>query len=199
MNRTFSLEDFDAAIAAKDYIKIKNYIINSIRNNPRFCYNKNEKRSEATEAFTKLVKMKAELPGLFSPYKLQEGETEFDENNKDSWTQEYFIRQTFLLGENFCIERFNNVKKIGQYLAKANFNDPQEVMEGYEKDESRMGDNPVEVSNSANRVSPITIVLIIIAIVSLLVGLFTKIIWLILVGVIILVVTVIYTFFYSGR
>ena len=77
---------------------------------------------------------KNELPGLFTPYCVQAGEEEFNEADKSKWDKEYFIRQTFLLEENFCSERFAHVKKIGQYISKnENFPEPQEVMKGNEK------------------------------------------------------------------
>lgn len=134
MNRTFKMADFEEAIKAKDYIKIKNFIINSIRNNPGFQYGKEVSCSEAEAAFNKLKECKNELPGLFSPYCLQGDEIEFNENNKTAWTYEYFIRQTFLLGENFCDERFAHVKEIGKYLKKnVNFTAPQEAEEGFKE------------------------------------------------------------------
>ena len=134
MTKTFEFADFEAAIEAKDYIKIKNYIINSIRNNPEFRREKEKSLSEATEAFNMVKERKNELPGLFTPYCVQAGEEEFNEDDKERWNKEYFIRQTFLLEENFCSERFSQVKKIGQYITKnENFPEPQEVMEGNEK------------------------------------------------------------------
>lgn len=134
MIKTIEFADFEDAIEAKDYIKIKNYIINSIRNNPGFHYTKNEAScSEAAEAFRMVKERKNELQGLFTPYCVQAGEEEFNEADKSKWDKEYFIRQTFLLEENFCSERFAHVKKIGQYISKnENFPEPQEVMEGNE-------------------------------------------------------------------
>ena len=199
MNNTFTSEEFDAAIASKDYIKIKNYIINSIRNNPRFSYKKGEGKSEAAKAFDKLLSLQDKLPGLFTPYTIQEGEVEFNENDKTSWTQEYFIRQTFLLGENFCVRRFNNIRKIGQYLTKGNFSDPQEVMEGYEKNESNLETEMIEVSYHKNLISNVTIVLAIISIVTLLVGMLIKTKWLIIVGIVLLLISLIYNFFSARR
>ena len=124
MNDSFDMVDFLSAIDAKDYIKLKNYIINSIRNNPGFRKG-GRPCSEATEAFRILKDRKEDLPGLFSKYELQSGEIEFDENNASSWNEEYFIRQTFYLEENFCSKRFDHVKKIGIYLARGNFSEPQ--------------------------------------------------------------------------
>lgn len=169
MNRTFEMEDFDQAIEEKDYIKLKNYIVNSVRNNPSFRYTKSVAScSEATEAFRKLRTMQEELPGLFVKYELQPGEMEFDENNKSAWNQEYFIRQTFLLEENFCSKRFEHVRLIGQYVSKGNFNDPQEAIEGYE--------------NVENKPWP-SILTAIAAVLVLLVGIVANKDWLIVIGV----------------
>lgn len=168
MDKSFNQADFDAAIGSKDYIKLKNYIINSIRNNPRFKKEKNEEYSEATAAFNKLWEVKEELPGLFVEYKLQTGEVEFDETQKETWTQEYFIRQTFLLEENFCKKRFYNVRKIGQYITKGNFDGPQESIEGYEKQNcsrSDSADKPTLI-----KFMPWLLIVIIIAIIVFLVG-----------------------------
>lgn len=118
MDRTFDMSEFDKAIREKNYIKIKNYIVNSIRNNPGFLFTRNVQTcSEATEAFLKVRKMRTELPGLFTQYRVQPGEKVFNEKDKASWDKEYFIRQTFLLEENFCDKRFKQVYHIGRYLA----------------------------------------------------------------------------------
>lgn len=124
MNKTIDPNDFEKAIQEKDYSKIKSYIINSIRNNPYFITASGE-HCEAIEACSKLKARKKELPGLFEKYVLQDNEVEFDPDNKDSWNYEYFINQTFYLGENFCKERLYNIKEIGVYLK--NFQKPQEA------------------------------------------------------------------------
>lgn len=197
MKKTFETEDFDAAIKDKDYIKIKNYVINSIRNNPGFKYSKKEGDcSEAMAAFRKLLESKDDLPGLFSSYQLQNGEEEFNENNKELWTQEYFIRQTFLLGENFCKERFLNIKKIGKYLAKTNFCKPQE-----EKDiDKNQEEKSMPISfNTNKKINYLTIVLGGISIIILLVGKIVDIKNLFNVGVVMLVITSFLTICRIGR
>ena len=190
MNRTFEMTDFESAIRDKDYIKLKNYIINSIRNNPRFSHSKSEEYSEAAVAFKRLEEMKTELPGLFSPYELQEGEEEFDENNKASWNQEYFIRQTFLLGENFCRKRFINIRKIGQYITKGNFNDPQEVLDGYENSNIPNSSTPEDAPVSAEKKPWATIVLVLVSIVVFLVGIMAEIKGLLIIGGILMAIAV---------
>lgn len=117
MNKSFDQKYIDDAIKAKDYIRLKNYVINAVRNNPGFRKKENENCSEATGVFKELMAREDELPGLFTPYELQYKENEFNEEDKRRWTQDYFTEQTFFLGENFCPERFNHVQKIGQYLA----------------------------------------------------------------------------------
>lgn len=189
MAKTFEQADFEAAINAKDYIKLKNYVINSIRNNPRFTYGKSEECSEAKAAFKRLESLKDELPGLFSQYEVQAGEVEFNEAEKESWTQEYFIRQTFLLGENFCLERFNNIRKIGQYITKGNFNDPQEVVEGYENLVNNIS-NSTNEAKSIGTLPWLIVGLILATIVVLLVGKLTGIKWIFISGIILVVVTI---------
>jgi hypothetical protein len=119
---------------------------------------------------------------------LQEGEEEFDENNKASWNQEYFIRQTFLLGENFCRKRFINIRKIGQYITKANFNDPQEVLDGYENSNTPNSSSPEDAPVSAEK-KPWAMIFFV-AIVVLLVGIVADIKWLLIVGGILMAVAV---------
>lgn len=118
MNKSFEQEDFEAAIDKREYIKLKNYVANAILNNEEFEKKKNGACCEAEAAFKVLIARKDELPGLFTPYERQYGEKEFDERDKTSWTREYFIRQVFFLGENFCQERFEHVRTIGKELAK---------------------------------------------------------------------------------
>ena len=189
MNRTFEIADFNKAIEEKDYIKLKNYIVNSVRNNPGFRYTKSVAScSEATEAFNKLNAMKDDLPGLFVKYELQPGEIEFDENNKSVWNQEYFIRQTFLLGENFCSKRFDHVHRIGQYISKAskkNFNDPQEAIEGYENNNTIVETSSAKiVSNEIVENKPWPMIIAgIIAVVALLVGIVASKGWLTVIGI----------------
>ena len=167
MNKSFEPEDFDAAIASKDYIALKSYIICSIRNDPGF-YRKKGDPSEALIACKKLWDQRRDLPGLFSEYTLQKGEIEFDENMKNSWTWEYFIRQTFLLGENFCPERIKHIGKIGQYLTPRNFNFPQEDLTN---EDDRICVLDSGDSLSSKRQMPFRIIVIIsIAIIALLVG-----------------------------
>lgn len=190
MKRSFDPAVFEAAIRKKDYIKLKNFVINSIRNNPRFTHDKNEKYSEATKVFRRLHSLEKELPGLFAPYELQTGEVEFNEAEKDSWTQEYFIRQTFYLGENFCNKRFANIKKIGQYLTKGNFNDPQEVIEGYEDSIHFISDS-TDTKKSVGKKPWLIVVFVIVSIITLLVGKKADIKWLFIIGVVLVVVTLV--------
>lgn len=188
MNDSFEMADFLAAIDSKDYIKLKNYIVNSIRNNPGFRKG-GRTCSEATEAFRILRDRREELPGLFSKYELQSGEVEFNENDTSTWDEEYFIRQTFFLEENFCSKRFDHVKKIGLFLARGNFSDPQEENEKYENDSVS---NITETkSHTDYKPLPISVIIVIVFMLAiLLVGIVAKIKWLIIVDIISLIITI---------
>lgn len=124
---SFDAQTFYKAIEEKDYSRLKTCIISSIRNNPGFLPMKGEKVAESRVAM-KILKEKAE--GMFEPYKVQKGERVFDESEAETWDKEYFIRQTFLLGENFCTTRYNNLMMIGRKIARgidSNFQEPQEL------------------------------------------------------------------------
>lgn len=60
------------------------------------------------------------FPEILVKYTPMYREKEFNEANKDEWDYEYFIRQTFLLGRNWCVERYENCKKIAIYLKVKN-------------------------------------------------------------------------------
>lgn len=124
---SFDEHTFYKAIEEKDYSRLKTCIISSIRNNPGFLPMKGEKVAESKVAMN-ILKEKAE--GMFEPYKVQEGERVFDEGEAETWDKEYFIRQTFLLGENFCTKRYNNLLMIGRKITRGidpNFQEPQEL------------------------------------------------------------------------
>ena len=187
MHKSFKPEAFYAAINEKDYIKLKNYIINSIRNNPGFYCLDGEEKSEARKYFIILKEKKDKLPELFSEYKIQEGEKEFDESLQDAWDYEYFIRQTFLLEENFCEKRFNHVRKIGKYLEKkkkANFNSPQE--ENEDSDYNVCSSDRESNCSASSKIMPRIIVFVIIPIILLLVGKLAGIKLVLIIGVIVL-------------
>lgn len=120
MYKSFDEQKFNKAITDKNYSYIKICIINAIRNNPNFKPNV-EHKCEAQMAFSQVCQV---CPDILEHYQLQEGETEFNEKDRAKWDKEYFIRQTFLLKKNFCKERYENIKKIGQAITE-NFPNPQ--------------------------------------------------------------------------
>ena len=123
--KTLDENAFFKAIEEKDYSRLKTSIISSIRNNPTFIVMENEKYTEAKIAM-KILKEK--LPEMFMDYTVLEFEDAFNEDEKEKWNNEYFLRQTFLLGENFCMERYDHLRKIGKELANkkdGNFINPQ--------------------------------------------------------------------------
>lgn len=123
---SFDEKTFYKAIEEKDYSRLKTCIISSIRNNPGFKKAKGEKCSEAGLAMNIL---KEKVPEILEHYVVQETEQVYNVDASDTWDKEYFIRQTFLLGENFCMERYNHLVKIGEKIMNGtapNFQEPQE-------------------------------------------------------------------------
>lgn len=193
VNKSFEQTDFDEAIESKDYIRLKTYIINSICSNPGFVRMAPGEKSEASIAFSKLLEMKDQLPGLFSEYELQAGEQEFDESNEDIWDQEYFLRQVFFLGENFCTKRYDQVHKIGSYIARKelNFEEPQEVIEK-NKHKSDPEYESADINISVME-KPLIMIMVIVTVIALLVGFITKIKWIMYISSCLAVVTIVVT------
>lgn len=103
----------------------------AIKRNPGFRYKQDKKCSEATMAFELAV---LQRPQLLQPYQLQEGEIVFNrEENADIWTEEMFKKKLSIFeNKNFCRERFNELRKIGQYLVETgNFPQAQEQLKDY--------------------------------------------------------------------
>ena len=124
---SFDEQTFYKAIEEKDYSRLKTCIISSIRNNPGFRKARGENFSEARLAINIL---KEKVPEMFERYAVQEAEHAYNVDEADIWDKEYFIRQTFLLGENFCMERYSHLMKIGQKITNGtapNFQEPQEL------------------------------------------------------------------------
>lgn len=124
---SFDSDDFYKAIEDKKYAKLKTCVISAIRNNPSFNVVKGENASEATTAMNILVE---KVPEIFEEYEVQDGDQLYNENDMDKWNKEFFIRQTFLLGENFSKRRYKQVMNIGKKITKGkmpNFQDPQEL------------------------------------------------------------------------
>lgn len=117
---SFDEDEFYQAVADKDYIKIKSFVVSAIRNNPSF---RKVPGQDASEAMMAIRILEEREPDIFEKYKIQEGEHPFNEEEADNWDEEYFIRQSFLLEENFSGKRLNHLKKIGQKIS--NFQEPQ--------------------------------------------------------------------------
>lgn len=123
---TFNSDAFYRALEEKDYSRLITCIISAVRNNPEFRNATGQKSSESTIALNLL---RENVPEIFETYKQQEGERIYDETEYKTWDKEYFIRQTFLLGENFCVKRYKHVKAIGCWISRGvvpNFQEPQE-------------------------------------------------------------------------
>ena len=168
---SFNEEAFYKAISEKDYERLKTCIISAIRNNPEFRIMKDEKVSEVKMAITIL---KEKVPEMFDEeYQLQDGERAFDEKEFNKWDEEYFVRQTFWLGENFCLKRITHLQKIGRWISRgiapnakeSNFQEPQEQCQEVEKYQPVK----IKVNRNPSKTKPLlmlgTIVLIIIVLV----------------------------------
>ncbi len=133
--KTLDNDAFYKAIEEKDYVRLKTAVISSIRNNPAFLVAEGQKYTEARIAMDILYE---QVPEMFSEYKVLEFEHPFDEHERENWDKEYFLRQTFLLGENFCFDRYKNLRKIGKEIDKrsnTNFQVPQEQEPMEEKEQ----------------------------------------------------------------
>ncbi|MBO5177167.1 MAG: hypothetical protein J6C07_06895 [Lachnospiraceae bacterium] len=126
---SFNGDDFEKAIQEKKYSTLISYVVNVMRINPEFKNDKNQDKSEAEIA---LDILRHRVPEIFEKYELQGGEKVLSKelilglNLED--LEECFLRQTFLFSENFCEKRIEDIKFIGQEIAKrntANFSKPQ--------------------------------------------------------------------------
>lgn len=133
---SFDSDDFYKAIEEKKYAKLKTCVISAVRNNPEFRFATGQKESEARLAWRILEE---NVPEIFEKYEAQDGDQLYNENSVDKWDREFFIRQTFLLGENFSKERLKHVWNIGRKISRGivpNFQDPQELnLEMFEEQE----------------------------------------------------------------
>lgn len=123
---SFDEQIFYRAIEERDYSVLKTCVISSIRYNPGFRKARGENYSEARLAMNIL---KEKVPEMFERYIVQEEEHAYDVTEAETWDREYFIGQTFWLGENFCMERYSHLMKIGQKITNGtdpNFQEPQE-------------------------------------------------------------------------
>jgi len=104
--KSFDKEDFDKAIDNEDFSSLRSYVISAVRNDPTFS---------KEEVMVTIKKLDEKANKIFEGYQLQEGEEPFSEDIK-LWNKEYFIKQTFWLGENFNKNRINRIKRVGQHV-----------------------------------------------------------------------------------
>lgn len=122
---SFDKDTFYKNMKEKNYSRLKTNVISSIRNNPAFRKAPGEEYCEARIAMNLLQE---HVPEMFGEYKVQAGEHAYNAGEAAAWDRDYFIEQTFFLGENFCWERFRHLGRIGQKIAGesgTNFRNPQ--------------------------------------------------------------------------
>lgn len=112
---SFNDTDFNKAIENRDFLTLKSYIISSIRYNPQFLPLQGASISEAEMALNIL---RERVKEIFENYKKQDKEIVISDDESVNWSKEYFIEQTFWLGENFCEERIERIKKIGKKISE---------------------------------------------------------------------------------
>lgn len=163
---SFDSDDFYEAIESKKYAKLKNCVISAIRNNPGFNPVMGKNAAEATIAMRILDE---KIPDIFEKYEMQEGDQLYNESYVGKWDKEFFIRQTFLLRENFSKKRYNQIISIGKYISRGiipNFQEPQELnLELFDEQEIK----PI-VQQTSKKMNPLLIAgVIILAIIVLVV------------------------------
>ena len=162
---SFDTNEFYDAIAEKKYAKLRNCVICAIRNNPGFDPIAGKNAAEATIA---LKILDDKVPDIFEKYEVQEGDQLYNEDDGGKWNKEFFIRQTFLLRENFSKKRYNQIINIGRYISRGiapNFQEPQELnLEMFEEQETK----PV-VQQTSKKMNPLLLAGIVILAVIILV------------------------------
>lgn len=125
MYRSYNEEKFHKAVAEKNYLYAKTCVTSAIKANPQFSPMKGEgNRSEARVAYDYI---KQHLPEAFAPYKLYAGELVITDDNLAEATEDLFYEKCFHLEENFCAQRYNELRRIGKYLVDiGTFPMPQE-------------------------------------------------------------------------
>lgn len=113
MFKSFDDKEFQDALDKKDYSKLKSFLICAIRNNPGFEIEDHEEYSETKQI---VFILNERCPNIFEDYHLQPSENKKDLNDKNKWNYDFFLQETFFLGENFSIERFNQLLIIGQAI-----------------------------------------------------------------------------------
>lgn len=106
--RSFDEKAFQEAIRnkldRKNLIRLKVSVISAIKADPTFSSGEIERalrwlRSDCKEVFDE---------------KKEEIENEVELSNQDAWDEDYFLWKTIYLERNFCEERIDELRKIGQ-------------------------------------------------------------------------------------
>ena len=101
---SFNLNAFNTAVSEKDFSRIKTSIISVLRN------------GDFENIPIIIDHLKKYTPEIFEDFEIVPNEIE--KKNINEWDREYFIRQTFYIGENFNEKRINYCIKIYKYLNK---------------------------------------------------------------------------------
>lgn len=82
-------------------------------------------------------RLKKEVPEVFVEYKVLPNERDFQED-ENSWDEKYFLNLTFYLQENFCLERIENIKRVGKKVyGQQKVNSVQEAESKQKKNETK--------------------------------------------------------------
>lgn len=124
MYQYFDETEFLTAIEDGNLSRAKQCVADSIRSNPGFDPEKGSDHSEAWRAYHVIEN---NCKNEISTYQLREDEIKITESNLDQCTEDMFIKKCFFFEKNFCMERFDELKLIGQHLVKqGTFTLPQE-------------------------------------------------------------------------
>lgn len=110
MAQFYSFDDakFKEALEKRDDIWLKGAVINAIKNDPSFS---------TGEADLAVRCIESSYGELFESYKKIEGEDEAMQNQRDKWNFEYFSGCAYYLELNFCKERIEILRKVGQKIS----------------------------------------------------------------------------------
>ena len=110
MAQFYSFDDakFKEALEKRDDIWLKGAVINAIKNDPSFS---------TGEADLAVRCIESSYGELCESYKKIEGEDEAMQNQPDKWDFEYFSGCAYYLELNFCKERIEILRKVGQKIS----------------------------------------------------------------------------------
>lgn len=110
MAQFYSFDDakFKEALEKKDAIWLKGAVISAIKNDPSFS---------TGETYLAVRCIENSYGELFESYKKLEIEDESLRNQPDKWNFEYFSWCAYYLELNFCKERIEILRKVGQKIS----------------------------------------------------------------------------------